>query len=230
MTEQKLSLKKITLIGRTFDEYYDMFRLSDVNKSNDKILDAASGVSSFCGEAAARGFSVCGCDPIYNLSAEKILKKSEKDLAQVMRKMPPIAGLYRWNRFDSVEALQKNRETALHRFAQNYALNRRNYVCCSLPYSGFEDEEFDYTLSSHFLFMYDNQLDYEFHKEAVFEMLRVCSKEVRIFPLVNLRGQKSRFVHTIINEVLDKGYGVSIDKVCYEFVKNGNEMLRIQKY
>ena len=229
MTEQKLDLKKVVLIGRTFDEYYDMFRLADIDKAEVKILDAASGVSSFCAEASAKGYYVRGCDPIYNLSAEKLLKKSENDLTKVMEKMTPIADLYRWERFDSVEALQKNRSAAIRGFARDYTVNRQNYICGGLPDSGFDDDEFDITLSSHFLFMYDGQFDYEFHKEAVLEMLRITSKEVRIFPLVNLKGQKSWFVHRIIKDMLDKGYGISIDRVNYEFVKNGNEMLRIQK-
>jgi hypothetical protein len=229
MTEQKLDLKKIALIGRTFDEYYNMFRLSDIDKENTKLLDAASGVSSFCAEASALGFNVCGCDPVYNHSAETLLKKSNSDLTLVMSKMPLIANLYRWSRFENVKALKSNRETAIHRFAQDYAENRDRYLCRALPNTGFDDDEFDITLSSHFLFMYDEQFDYEFHKEAVYEMLRVSSKEVRIFPLVNLKGQKSPFVRKIVKDAFDKGYGISIDKVPYEFVKNGNEMLRIQK-
>ena len=229
MTEQKLDLKKVALIGRTFDEYFDMFRLEDIDKTEVKILDAASGVSSFCAQASAHGYNVRACDPIYCYSADKLFKKSESDLAEVMERIQPIADLYCWKRFDSVEALQKNRSDAIHHFVRDYAANRQNYICGALPGSGFDDDAFDITLSSHFLFMYDGQFDYEFHKAVVLEMLRITSKEVRIFPLVNLKGQKSEFVHRIIKDMLDCGYGISIDRVPYEFVKNGNEMLRIQK-
>jgi hypothetical protein len=229
MAEQKLDLDDFVLIGRTFDEYYDMFNLSNIDMKRDKILDVASGVSSFCSEAAALGYDVTACDQIYNFSTERIQEKASSDLTQVMGKMPQVASLYLWNRYQNIDALRKNREMALKLFSQDYTKNRQNYIHCEFPTSGFEKEAFTITLVSHLLFLYDEQLDYEFHREAVFEMLRISSKEVRIFPLVNFKGQKSKFVRKIIKEAFDKGYGISIDKVGYEFVKNGNEMLRIQK-
>jgi len=55
--EMKLDLKDFVLVGRTFDEYYKMFNISNINK-NAKILDVASGVSSFCAEARVLGYDV----------------------------------------------------------------------------------------------------------------------------------------------------------------------------
>jgi len=55
---KQLSLKDIVLLGRTFDEYYRMFDLNDELLKKEKILDAASGVSSFCAQACARGYNV----------------------------------------------------------------------------------------------------------------------------------------------------------------------------
>ncbi len=229
MTEQELELKEPVLIGRTFDEYYDMFDLSKIDKSQCKILDAAAGVSSFCGEAAARGYNVTACDPIYKLSTEQIKQKAQSDLDNVFKKLPQAENLYNWDRYKNIDGLQKSNETALNLFAKDYDKNRQNYIYSGFPGSGFESDTFNVTLVSHFLFLYEEQLDYEFHREAVFELLRITSKEVRIFPLINLKGQKSRFVRKIVKEVFDKGYGISIDKVNYEFIKSGNEMLRIQK-
>jgi len=54
--EKKLDLKDIVLIGRTFNEYYKMFNVISISK-NEKILDVASGVSSFCEER--RKISIC---------------------------------------------------------------------------------------------------------------------------------------------------------------------------
>lgn len=230
MSEQKLNLKDVALIGRTFDEYYSMFNLSNIDKEHDKILDAAAGISSFCCEAAARGYNVHACDRIYEMPAEDIFEKAKSDVSDVMGKMPKIAELYNWKRFCNVNELKSNRLTALGRFTEDYEKNRENYSFCEFPESGFDKEEFAVTLSSHFLFMYDEMLGYEFHRETVYELLRISSKEVRIFPLVNLKGQRSPFVSKIVKEMFNKGYRISIDKVNYEFVKNGNEMLRIQKY
>ena len=46
--DKQLVLKDIVLLGRTFDEYYRMFDLNDELLKKEKILDVASGVSSFC--------------------------------------------------------------------------------------------------------------------------------------------------------------------------------------
>ena len=44
--DKQLNLTNIALIGRTFEEYYNMFDLDDLH-GNEIILDVASGVSSF---------------------------------------------------------------------------------------------------------------------------------------------------------------------------------------
>ncbi len=56
--DKQLNLKNIVLIGRTFDEYYRMFDLCNVSLKSETILDVASGVSSFCAEANAKGYNV----------------------------------------------------------------------------------------------------------------------------------------------------------------------------
>jgi len=58
-------------------------------------------------------------------------------------------------------------------------------------------------------------------------MLRI-SKEIRIFPLIGLNGQKSLFVDKIMDDLLN-GVNVEIIKVSYEFMRGGNEMIKITK-
>ncbi|HEX2939221.1 MAG TPA: hypothetical protein VHO66_09950 [Ruminiclostridium sp.] len=229
MTSMKLDLTKAAIIGRTFEEYSEMFRLSDFAGKNEKILDAASGVSAFCAGAALYDLDAVACDPIYGLPVKDIKITAENDLDIVMGKMPQCSDNYIWERFKNVNALRETRKAALLTFLSDFKANPTRYICRQFPESGFDSGEFSITLSSHFLFMYDEILDYEFHRETVFEMLRITSKEVRIFPLVNLKGERSPFVHRIIKEVFNRGYGISIDKVNYKFVKNGGEMLRIMK-
>ncbi len=57
-------------------------------------------------------------------------------------------------------------------------------------------------------------------------MLRVA-KEVRVFPLVDLKGEKSVHIEGVIKELTALGYDTSIIKTGYEFQKGGNEMLKI---
>jgi hypothetical protein len=64
------------------------------------------------------------------------------------------------------------------------------YVPVTLPSLPFKDGEFDILLSAHFLFMYADRLDYEFHINTLNELLRVTKEEIRIFPLVDLEGKQ----------------------------------------
>ncbi|WP_247600280.1 hypothetical protein [Priestia flexa] len=57
----------------------------------------------------------------------------------------------------------------------------------------FKDAEFDVLLSVHFLFMYSDRLDYQFHIATVNELLRIMQKEIRLFPLVNLEGKRYEY-------------------------------------
>jgi len=95
-----------------------------------------------------------------------------------------------------------------------------------LPNLPFENKQFDLALSSHFLFLYTDNLSLEFHIEAIDEMLRVA-REVRIFPLLDLNGVRSLYVDEVINKYSEIGYSVNEVIVDYEFQKGGNTMLKI---
>lgn len=228
--DSRLDLKDIVLIGRTFDEYSKMFNLEKLDRKNERILDIASGVSSFCSEAYDNGYDVTACDSIYRLSKEEIAVKAVRDIETVMEKLPDAADLYKWEYFKDLELLKANRKKAYEAFLEDYGYNTAGrYKFSEFPEIGFDDDEFTILLSSHFLFLYDEKLDFQFHKDTIGEMLRVCSKEIRIFPLVNLKGQKSGYLRPIIYDFFNRGYGISIEKTGYEFVKNGYEMLIISK-
>ena len=67
-------LKDTVLLGRNFNEYVRMFNLNEDLLSY-KILDVASGVSSFCAEGNAKGYDITASDKIYNLKSEEIENK-----------------------------------------------------------------------------------------------------------------------------------------------------------
>lgn len=60
------------------------------------------------------------------------------------------------------------------------------------------------------------------------EMCRIAN-EVRIFPLLALGGERSRFVDIVVSKVAESGVDVSIDRVPYEFQRGGNQMMRIRR-
>lgn len=229
MRDKQLNLKNIALIGRTFDEYYRMFDLGNVPLENETILDVASGVSSFCAEANAKGYNVTASDKIYKSCASDIGQKCARDLDTVIKQLPDIADLYVWDYFKDIPSLKAQRERAYKLFVQDFKkYGQERYVPVEYPATDFGDYQFTISLVSHFLFLYEDRLDYELHKRTILELLRITSKEIRIFPIVNLKGQRSSLVESLMYDKDFEQSPISIRNVGYEFMKNGNEMLVIK--
>jgi hypothetical protein len=70
-------------------------------------------------------------------------------------------------------------------------------------------------------------LGYDFHIQAMTEMLRVC-KEIRIFPIVDLDANKTDLISNII-EYFKKSYAIEIKETQYKFQKDANRLLIIKK-
>ncbi|MCG6553128.1 MAG: hypothetical protein L7F77_12450 [Candidatus Magnetominusculus sp. LBB02] len=223
--KDKLDLKEIVLLGRTYDEYVKAFNLDGLTLKDERLLDAASGVSSFAFEAAMQGIDITAADRIYSLSARDIEAKCAKDLDIVMAQMPTVAHLYKWEYFRDVESLKAARSRAYRLFIEDFQRQGGSrYVTCEFPITGFSDNQFTITLISHFLFLYDDRLDYEFHRQTLTECLRISSKEIRIFPIVNLKGEQSPYIEKIFADEAFSDCTISIQPVGYEFINNGSRM------
>jgi hypothetical protein len=57
-------------------------------------------------------------------------------------------------------------------------------------------------------------------------MLRIC-KEIRIFPVINLNGERSLFMDDLLS-FLSTNFIPEIKDVSYEFQKGGNKMLVVK--
>jgi hypothetical protein len=93
----------------------------------------------------------------------------------------------------------------------------------------FDDNQFDLALVSHFLFLYSDHLDLDFHWHSTLELLRV-TKEIRIFPLLNLARAPSPHIDPLMQRCITQGHHAEIRPVPYEFQKGGNQMLVIRKH
>ena len=226
--KQGLVLDKVVLLGRTFEEYTRYFALNPAALAGQAILDVASGVSSFCAEASERGLNATAFDLIYELPVEKIQSRCEPDLEHVLGS---IGGLktYRWAFYQSPERLRGFRERAYKTFLADYRLHRgRRYVGGSLPELPFATGQFDLTLVSYLLFAYEDQLDYDFHKRSVLEIMRVTRGEARLYPLVNFEARRCRYVDQLRNDP-DLGH-LTFDEVVtdFEFLVGSNNFLSIR--
>ena len=225
----KLDLERIIFIGRTFEEYLNMFSLSIKELKGKKILDCPAGACSFTALGNKVGLDVTACDIAYYHSVEKLENKGLQDIDHAMEQMERAKRNYVWDYFKDIEGLRKQRLSALKDCADDMRESSERYVPVTLPSLPFKDGEFDVLLSAHFLFMYDDRLDFQFHLTTLNELLRVTNEEIRIFPLVGLEGKRYEHLDKLINNLTDNGCTVEEVKVPYEFQANANSMLKIGK-
>jgi hypothetical protein len=228
MAGQYFQTDEVILLGRTFDEYTRMFALNEATLQSSHILDAASGVSSFCAEANARGYHVTASDRIYTLSPDEIEHKCSRDLENMIAQLAGITQNYVWDYFPDLDALRANREQAYRAFVEDYRQQGdARYITADYPKSNFAGGQFDLALVSHFLFLYDEQLDYDFHRRTLLELLRIA-RQVRLFPLVNMRTERASVVPKLSADPAFSAYDIRIVPVDYEFIRNSREMMIIQ--
>ncbi len=224
-----MKLEKVVPFGRSLDEYMKMFNLikSDFNK---RILGVGDGPASFNAEATKIGMNVTSIDPIYRFSSDEIQKIFDEVVNNIIDQVKASPDDWAWSYHKSPEDLKSNRIAAINEFISDYERGKleQRYLIGELPQLHFQDQEFDIALCSHFLFLYSDHHDYQFHFDSIQEMLRV-SPQVRIFPLLTLMLQRSPYLDRITQEFRELGYSVSIVKVGYELQKGGNEMLLITK-
>lgn len=222
------TLSQIVPLGRSFDEYCRMFALEDIDLSR-KILGCADGPASFNAEATQRGSRVVSCDPLYRFDREPIRRRIDATFPEVMEQTRRNAAQFVWNEIPSIEALEGCRRKAMDTFLADYDQGRGQgrYFEAELPTLPFADASFDLALCSHFLFLYTDQLTESFHMRAIVEMCRVAT-EVRVFPLVALDALPSRYIAPVSAQLQEGGFGVSVERVPYEFQRGANQMMRIR--
>lgn len=222
------TLDRVVPWGRSFDEYRRMFALSELDLQS-RILGCADGPAGFNAEASWRGAAVVSCDPLYGADTRQIRQRIEATFDEMLDQTRRNADEFVWDTITSVHELAVLRTSAMETFLADYDEGRiaGRYVEGELPALPFPDQSFDLALCSHFLFLYSDQLGEAFHLDAVHELRRVA-REVRIFPLLALGRRPSPYVETIVASVGISGGDVSIEAVPYEFVRGGNQMMRIR--
>ncbi|MEG3436007.1 SAM-dependent methyltransferase [Pannus brasiliensis CCIBt3594] len=224
-----MELSGVVPFGRSFEEYVRMFQLSERDLQG-KIIGVGDGPASFNATATEKGFSVISIDPIYTFSGAEIRERFDAVVDDIIEQVKATPNDWVWSYHTSPEHLRENRVRALETFLEDYERGKESgrYRVGELPKLGLAEDSFDLALCSHFLFLYSDHYDYDFHLDSIREMLRV-SPEVRIFPLLTLRLQRSPYLDRVVQDCRTMGYRVSIAPSDYEFQKGGNEMLRISR-
>lgn len=228
-SKTKQELDRVVFIGRTFEEYVQMFNLHIPELVGKKILDCPAGACSFTALGTKASLDITASDIAYDHKIDDLKRKGLLDIEHAMETLECAKDNYVWSCYGDVQGLSEQRHQALQDCTQDMRKHPERYVAAVLPELPFEDEQFNIVLSAHFLFMYSDRLDYEFHKNTVHELLRVASEEVRIFPLTDLTGTRYDLLDRLILELEAEGLRVTEAKVPYEFMRNGNSLLSIRK-
>jgi SAM-dependent methyltransferase len=222
-----MTLDQVVPWGRSLAEYQHMFDLSP-QALQGRILGCGDGPASFNAELTAQGGRVMSVDPIYAFSAQEIEQRVKATHKVVVEQVAQSLDDYVWTTFGTPVELGQHRLATMRRFLADYESGKAagRYQTQTLPALDFAAGSFDLALSSHFLLLYSEQLSFDFHLAAVLEMVRVA-REVRIFPLLDLKCRLSGHIEPLRQELTNRGHQVTIDAVPYEFQRGANQMLRI---
>jgi hypothetical protein len=215
--------------GRSFDEYVAMFALEQRDLQG-TILGCGDGPAAFNAVATERGHRVVSVDPIYEFSASDIERRIEQTAAEIAEQTRRNAAEFVWTHFKSVDELIATRRAAMQRFLEDLpsGLAGGRYIPGSLPNLPFRFDQFQLALCSHFLFLYSEQLDFDFHLRSILALCSVA-KEVRIFPLFELGSRPSRHVDSLMIWMRERGFRLERVRVDYEFQHGANEMLTVKR-
>lgn len=222
------NLQQVVPWGRSFEEYCAMFTLDeqDIQKS---IVGVGDGPASFNALLTEQGGSIISADPVYAFTSEQIGQRITDIFDDMLVQVANNASQLRLDKFGSAEALGQVRMQAMNRFLQDFDRGKQQgrYLNFELPVLPFRDNQFDLALCSHLLFLYSEHLDLDFHIKSVLELCRV-TKEVRIFPLLDLSHQPSAHLKPVMLAIEQAGFKASFEEVDYEFQIGAIQMLRIQ--
>jgi hypothetical protein len=219
------TLSEVVPWGRSFDEYVAMFALSPADLRR-RILGCGDGPAAFNHAAMKMGGGVVSVDPIYEFSLQQLSERIDSVFQTMLDETERNKHEFVWRHVSSVEELGALRRSAMNDFLEDYELGVKEYryVAGSLPSLPFMDQTFDLALCSHFLFLYSEHHDLEFHVESIKELSRVA-EEVRIFPLTELGARPSRHLRKVVDACAQLGLNPRIVTVNYEFQKGANRML-----
>lgn len=219
--------KSVVPWGRSYDEYLDMFLLTDRDLER-KILGVGDGPASFNYHLTLRNGYVTSVDPTYALNRREFEERISDTYESVMSQMESNIQSFVWERIQSIEMMGKIRLEAMGQFCADFEKGKEEgrYLEGSLPGLPFMEKSFDLVLSSHLLFFYSKNLDLEFHLASIKELIRV-GKEIRIFPIVDLDSVESPHLDPVLDYLKANQIEYHIEKVRYHFQKTGNQMLRI---
>lgn len=220
-------MRKMVLWGHYPHEYKEMFDLSE-DDLHKKILEYGCGptaVNAACHQAM---MDVVSCDPLFTLDKAAFSEKASLIFDQMVERVKKNQASFDFSQYGGLDGLIAKRLKGMNAFFEDYetGLTEKRYVPLhdyTLPFASFS---FDFALCSHYLFADLDDQDVDFHLQVIRELARVA-KEVRIFPLIDRKGQPSPFLGPVLLGLQKANYGTEIREVSYHLQPMGNAMLRV---
>lgn len=223
----------VAMTCRSYQEYADMFQLTDELLQQGPVLDVAAGASSFTAEARQNGVRAMAVDPLYGMDRDAIYERGLREIEESTQKLAKIADAFSWEYYGSPGRHQKKRIDSLERFIRSFAddVQKQTYVTGALPSLPFEDDQFALVLGSHFLFLYHEQFDDAFHLRAVMELMRVCRRggQVRLYPLIGLDRMPYPMLPELLRAIEERGGKPSVEPTPFRFLDGATHYLQITK-
>ncbi|MBS2008420.1 MAG: hypothetical protein JST01_15335 [Cyanobacteria bacterium SZAS TMP-1] len=242
---EKFDFDRVAFFGRGIDEYVAMFNL-DLQAMLQvvplpRVLDCPAGPAAFAAQGAGYGLEIVACDPMYgeddvnhlrwiiDLDAHKVAVKQAANRSLFHSQLTPVAV----------------RRRAMDVFLDDYVSGRSRgrYVAGQLPYLPFEDKSFDIVLSANLLFIYsdfasggmmeNSPFDFDFHKRAIYDLLRVARREIRIYPLNGPMsdasdGKRHAYLGPLMDDLTALGHRVQLQRVKQRDIVGAEDMLLIE--
>lgn len=224
----------VAMTCRSYREYVDMFSLTDEILTKGPILDVGAGASSFTAEACQQGREAISVDPLYEMKPEEIDTKGKREIEESTQKLAGIAHTLHWEYYGSLGQHQQNRERSLKQFIAAYRADEgigKRYIAGVLPELPFGNDQFSLVLGSHFLFLYHQQFDEHFHRDAIKELLRVCQPggRIRLYPLIGLDRKPYSKLPQLMEEIQRFGHASSLQPTSFRFLVGATHYLEICK-
>ncbi|MFB5660961.1 class I SAM-dependent methyltransferase [Alteribacillus sp. HJP-4] len=220
----------VAMTCRSFQEYKEMFMLEKDLLEKGRILDVASGASSFVTELNANGFDATAVDPLYRLTHEEMKNHGKREVETAAQKIEMVKHQFVWNSYKNIEAHHEIRKNSLEKFLAGYQ-NKENYIPAALPDLPFENDTFSLVVCNHFLFLYQEQFGYDFHLQAVNELIRVTKPGgiIRIYPLVGFKNEPYPFMDELMNELEIINVTAELLSTSFRFLPAATQFLNIYK-
>ncbi|EHL31657.1 hypothetical protein [Legionella drancourtii] len=220
-------MRKLVLWGHSVDEYREMFDLSQKDM-NSRILEYGCGPSAVNAQQVHEAHEAVSCDPLFVLDKDTLFSKAVMIFAQMADEVRQEQDQFDFSNVGGLDKLIEQRQQGMKQFFADYEQGKaegRYYGVedYHLPYPDFS---FDFALSAHYLFADLEEQTVEFHLNVIRELARVAA-EVRIFPLIDRKGNTSELLGPVLLQLQKENYGVEVREVDYHLHKAENAMLRI---